>query len=58
MKADTVSRVLRGEFADPDGGPPLSVATRSVVIADSLAGREADLVAELDLGRTLALVSV
>ncbi len=57
MKADTVSRVLRGEFADPDGGPPLSVATRSVVIADSLAGREADLVAELDLGRTLALVS-
>ena len=57
MTEDTISRVLAGRFADPDGGPPLKVATRSVVIADSLAGREADMVAELGLGRRLALVS-
>ncbi len=57
MNEDTIGRVLRGEFADPDGGPPLAVQTRSVVIADSLAGQEADLVAELELGRKLALVS-
>ncbi len=53
---DAIARLLRGEFADPDGGPPLSVPTRSVVIADSLAGREADLVAGLGLGSRLALV--
>ena len=57
MNEDTIGRVLRGEFADPDGGPPLTVRTRSVVIADSLAGHEADLVTELELGRKLALVS-
>ncbi|MFQ5957871.1 MAG: sn-glycerol-1-phosphate dehydrogenase [Alphaproteobacteria bacterium] len=57
MAQDTLDRLLRGEFADPDGGPPLNVPTRSVVIADSLAGREADLVAGLDLGKSLALVS-
>jgi len=56
LTTDTVGRVLRGEFADPDGGPPLSVATRSVVIEDTLAGQEADRVAELELGRGLALV--
>lgn len=56
MTTDTVGRVLRGEFADPDGGPPLSVATRSVAIEDTLAGQEADLVDELELGRGLALV--
>lgn len=43
MTEDTISRVLGGSFADPDGGPPLKVATRSVVIAASLAGREAEL---------------
>ncbi len=57
MAQDALSRLLRGEFADPDGGPPLSVPTRSVVIADSLAGREADLVAALGFGRKLAVVS-
>lgn len=53
---DTVGQVLRGAFADPDGGPPLSVATRSVAIEDTLAGHEADLVAALELGRRLAMV--
>ena len=57
MTQDTVARLLRGEFADPDGGAPLAVPTRSVVIADSLAGSEADLIAGLGFGRRLALVS-
>ena len=56
MPADTLDRLLREEFPDPDGGPPLSVPTRSVVIANTLAGQEADLVAGLDFGRKLALV--
>ncbi|MFQ5783356.1 MAG: sn-glycerol-1-phosphate dehydrogenase [Alphaproteobacteria bacterium] len=46
-----------GAYADPDGGTPLAVPTRAVVIADSLAGDEADLVAALGLGARLALVS-
>ena len=56
MPADTIDKLLRGEFPDPDGGPPLSVPTRSVVIADTLSGQEADLVGGLDFGRKLALV--
>ena len=40
-----------------DGGPPLSVPTRHVVIADSLDGGEAELVAGLGLGGRLAVVT-
>jgi len=57
MTGDPLDSLMRGAFADPDGGPPLAVPTRSVVIADTLAGDEAELVAALDLGRRLALVS-
>ena len=53
----TLDRLLAGDMADPDGGAPLSVPTRSVVIAPSLAGMEEGLVAGLDLGRNLAVVS-
>ncbi len=56
MTGDPLAALLAGRFADPDGGPPLSVPTRMVAIEDTLAGREADLVAALDLGRRLALV--
>ncbi len=57
MSGETLERLLAGQFADPDGGPPLRVPTRSVTIADSLAGGEGELVAALELGGRLALVS-
>jgi hypothetical protein len=57
MSAELLEALLRGRLEDPDGGPPLSVPTHTVAIADSLAGGEAELVAGLDLGRRLALVS-
>jgi glycerol-1-phosphate dehydrogenase [NAD(P)+] len=57
MAARFLDRLLAGTFPDPDGGAPLKVDTKSVVIARSLAGREGDVVRELGLGRTLALVS-
>ncbi len=52
-----LDRLLAGTLADPDGGPPLQVPTRSVAIASSLAGREQELVRGLDLGGRLAVVS-
>ena len=52
-----INQLLAGTLADPDGGPPLTVPTRSVVIAESLAGGEDELVRALDLGRRLAVVS-
>lgn len=55
--ADTLERLLAGGYADPDGGAPLSPPTKSVVIARSLAGTEADLIEGLDLGSRLAVVS-
>jgi glycerol-1-phosphate dehydrogenase [NAD(P)+] len=54
---DAIRRLLEGRYPDPDGGGVLRVPTRAVVIADSLAGQEADLVRALDLGRSLAVVS-
>ncbi|HUF86343.1 MAG TPA: sn-glycerol-1-phosphate dehydrogenase [Thermohalobaculum sp.] len=57
MTDDAIARLLAGTLPDPDGGPPLSVPVRSVVIEPSLAGHEADLVRALDLGATLAVVS-
>lgn len=55
--AATMARLIAGDHADPDGGPALAVPTRSVVIADSLAGGEAACVAGLGLGGRLAVVS-
>ncbi len=57
MSNDLIGRILTGSFPDPDDGPPLTVATRSVVIAPSLRGMEADFVYQLGLGRRLAVVS-
>ena len=54
---DTLDRLLRGEWPDPDGGPPISVPVQAVAIERSLAGVEADLVAPLRLGRRIAVVS-
>jgi glycerol-1-phosphate dehydrogenase [NAD(P)+] len=55
--ADILAGLLGGDFRDPDDGQPLVAPIRSVVIEDSLAGREADLVGALDLGGRLAVVS-
>jgi glycerol-1-phosphate dehydrogenase [NAD(P)+] len=52
-----LDQLLDGTLADPDGGPPLQVPTRSVAIASSLAGREQELVRGLDLGGRLVVVS-
>ncbi|HJT14844.1 MAG TPA: sn-glycerol-1-phosphate dehydrogenase [Dongiaceae bacterium] len=57
MVEDVIDRLIAGTYADPDGGPPLRIQTRAVVIARSLAGDEADIVRPLALGRRLAVVS-
>jgi glycerol-1-phosphate dehydrogenase [NAD(P)+] len=57
MAGDPLARLLAGEFADPDDGQPLRAPIATVLIEDSLAGREADLVAALDLAGRLAVVS-
>ena len=54
---DTLGQLLRGEWSDPDGGPPIQVPVRAVAIERSLSGQEADLVAPLRLGRRIAVVS-
>jgi glycerol-1-phosphate dehydrogenase [NAD(P)+] len=55
--ADTLAKLLAGEFLDPDDGQPLTAPAGTVVIEDSLVGREPDLIEPLDLGRRLAVVS-
>jgi glycerol-1-phosphate dehydrogenase [NAD(P)+] len=57
MTTDPLKSLLEGTFADPDGGPPLRVPTRAVEIAETLEGREAELVERLDLGGRLAVIS-
>lgn len=57
MIGQTIERLLNGAYPDPDGGPPLRVATKSVVIAETLEGSEAELVQALGFGRRLAVVS-
>jgi len=54
---DTIDALLAGRYPDPDGGAPLAVPTRSVAIAETLAGREAALVAALGFGPRLAVVA-
>ena len=55
--SDTLQQLLDGRLADVDGGAPLSVPTKSVVIERNLAGMEAELIRRLDLGTHLAVVS-
>jgi glycerol-1-phosphate dehydrogenase [NAD(P)+] len=54
---DALGSLLRGEWRDPEGGKPITVPAVSIAIERSLAGREADLVAPLRLGRRIAVVS-
>jgi len=55
--SDPLGPLLRGEWVDPDSGRPIRIPIRAIAIERSLAGREADLVAPLHLGRRLAVVS-
>ncbi|MEZ5833995.1 MAG: iron-containing alcohol dehydrogenase [Dongiaceae bacterium] len=57
MAQDIIDQLIAGTYSDPDGGPPLRVDTRAVVVAKSLDGTEADIVKPLGLGRRLAVVS-
>jgi len=54
---DPLAQLLAGRYRDPGTGELLAAAARSVVIEDSLAGREVELVAALELGRRLAVVA-
>jgi len=59
MKTDIIARLVNGAFADPDGDGKtmLSVPTRSVVIADSLKGTEAEVIRALNLEPPYAVIS-
>jgi glycerol-1-phosphate dehydrogenase [NAD(P)+] len=54
---DKIGALLRGAYRDSQTGKPVSIATRSLVIVPSLAGMQAELIAELGLGRHLAIIS-
>ena len=56
-KTAKIIQLLDGLYEDPDGLGKQRVATRSLVIAPSLAGMERDLVKGLDLGRHVSIVS-
>ena len=52
-----IDDIVAGRWVNPETGEPVRVPYRSVVIAETLDGREADLVAPLDLGDRLAVVA-
>ena len=54
---DPIQSLLDGTYVDAETGKTVSIATRSLVVADTLAGTEAELVAALGFGRKLAVIS-
>jgi len=54
---DMLGELLAGRLRDPQTGAAISVPVKSVVIAPSLAGSEAELVASLDLPPPYAVLS-
>jgi glycerol-1-phosphate dehydrogenase [NAD(P)+] len=54
---DLIQTLVAGEHRDPESGQVLDVRVERVMIADSLAGSEGDLVRDAGMGRRLALVS-
>src|SRR5262245_22519300 len=54
---DPIELLLAGEYPDPETGEMLAAESRAVVIEDSLAGREAELVGALGVGTRVAVVS-
>lgn len=57
MAGSLIDAILAGIVEDPDGGPHITVPTRSIVIEHSLDGHEAGLVDDLGFGPRLAVVS-
>jgi glycerol-1-phosphate dehydrogenase [NAD(P)+] len=55
--SDVLQRLKNGQFPDPLTGAPVPLPIRSLVVEKTLEGREAELVAGLGFGSTLALVS-
>jgi glycerol-1-phosphate dehydrogenase [NAD(P)+] len=55
--SNVLQQLLRGNLADIDGGGPVAVPTRTVVIERNLEGLESDLLRGLALGSRLAVVS-
>jgi glycerol-1-phosphate dehydrogenase [NAD(P)+] len=54
---DLIQDLVAGDRCDPDTGERLDVKVKAVVIAESLAGSEGDLVCDLAMGGRLAIVS-
>src|SRR5689334_18302200 len=54
---DPIALLLAGRYPDPETGELLRADARSVVIEDSLAGAETELLTSLGLGRRLAINS-
>jgi glycerol-1-phosphate dehydrogenase [NAD(P)+] len=52
-----IADIVKGKWTDPATGRPATVPFESIVLAETLDGGEADLVAPLKLGRHLAVVS-
>jgi len=57
MSHDSIQLLIDGRYPDPDGSGCLGVPIRSVVIDDSLAGREAEMVSGAGLSGRLAVVA-
>ena len=57
MSEDIIDQLLAGTFEDPDGAGPVTVETRSLVIAPSLQARRRSWLQALGFGRRLAVVS-
>ncbi len=55
--ADPLELLLSGQYPDPETGELLRADSRAVVIAESLADREAQLLTDLGLGKRLAVIS-
>jgi glycerol-1-phosphate dehydrogenase [NAD(P)+] len=54
---DPLAQLARREWIDPDDGAPRHVDMPALAIEETLRGREADLIAALDLGRRLVVLS-
>lgn len=54
---DPLTALMEGRYLDPETGEPTGVNTRSLVIADTLAASEGELVRGLGFGKRLAVVS-
>ena len=55
--SDPLALLLAGSYPDPETGELLAAESRTIVIEDSLAGSEADVVAALGAGRNVCVVS-